>query len=288
MKVSQAASKARSIYKEKKGEVFDFLLLEIIVRLIVLTPFLFLLTDNLKLLSLLSIPLFLLIVPFVREKAAVCMQSALRGGNLFSRDLLAPHGYWKAVGHGLVQALLLILWAAPFLGVTAWLYRIIFGETVVGQTDVFSVILAVTELGGGDMVRGAAYAFLLYLCTLLPFCVGLAFHSGTRHARACGDKGLVKGHRGGIIQAWLRSLLTLVPFVAVSAWAGADYLKKLLEAVNQLTGNGLSIPRPDSGLYIILGAFVLLLLPLLPLKSLISAAYVGGLQEERTSGEAKA
>ena len=46
--------------------------------------------------------------------------------------------------------------------------------------------------------------------------------------------------------------------------------------------SGISLPRPDNGLYLIIGAFLVLLLPLIPLKSLISAAYVRGLKREDT------
>ena len=180
MTVKQAAKDARTTYARQKGEILDFMLLQVILRLIVLTPLLFLLSDHVKWLALLSIPLFLLIVPFARDRAARNMQAALDGGDLFSRDLLRLDGYGKSFAAGLKQGILLLLWALPFIGVTLWLYRIIFGTTVVGQTDVFSVIMWVTNLGGGDMIRGFVFAMLLYLATLLPFCFGLAFHSGRR------------------------------------------------------------------------------------------------------------
>ncbi len=279
MTIKQAAACARRTVTEKKDEVFDFLLFEIIVRLFVLTPLLFLLTENMKGLALLCVPLFLVLVPLARTRAAENMMAALDGGRLFSRNLLSMREFGRVFGNGLCQGLLLLLWASPFIGVTLWLYRIIFGTTVVGQTDVFSVILALSQLGGGDIVRGTVYALLLYLLTLLPFCFGLAFHSGNRFARAAGDRKLVRGKRKGILLSYLRSLLTLVPFLVVSVWAGSDYVMKLLNAVNSMAG-GFSIPRPDSGLYIIIGAFVLLLLPLLPLKAMISAAYVKGIRDE--------
>ena len=88
MTVKQAAQQARTAYKAHASELFDFLLFQVIVRLIPLTPCLFLLTPNLKMLSLLSVPLFLLLVPFVREKTAAALQSALEGGPLFSREYL--------------------------------------------------------------------------------------------------------------------------------------------------------------------------------------------------------
>ena len=280
MTVRQAAREAGKTIREKKGEVFDFMLLEIMVRLIVMTPLLFLLTPDRKWFALLCVPLFLLLVPFARARAARQMLSALRGGPFFSRSLLDLEGYGSALLRGLGQAGLLILWALPFLGVTVYLWRVIFGSTVVGQTDVFSVMMAVSRLGGGDLVRGAAFAVLIYLATLLPFCFGLAFHSGARFAREEGNPGLVRSHRKGIILAWFFSLLALIPFAAVSGFAVAGYLGRLLEAVNRMSGSGLSLPSPGSGIYVIAGAFVVLALPVVPFRSLVTAAYVKGLAED--------
>ena len=281
MTVREAARKARETYKAHASELFDFLLLQVIVRLIPMTPLLFLLTPNLKMLSLLCVPLFLLIVPFVSERTAIGLQRALEGGSLSSRDLLNAEGYWKSVWNGLKKAFLLLLWLLPFIATTLWGYRVIFGSTVVGQTDVFSVISAISKLGGGDLVTGAVVAMLIYLATLLPFCFGLAFHSGDRHALALGDRKIIRGKRKKVIAAWLRSLLTIVPFAVVAGIAGGGYMSSLAAAVNKISGKGISIPKPDAGLYVILAAFVVLLLPLIPLKSLISAAMVRGIREEK-------
>lgn len=280
MTVRQAAQQARSTYKAHASELFDFLLLQVIFRLIPLTPCLFLLTSKLKMLALLGIPLFLLIVPFVREKTALALQSALGGGSLSLRDALSEGGYWKGVWNGLKKCFLLLLWASPFIAVSIWGYRILFGSAVVGQTDFFTVMSALTRLGSGDMVRGVTYALLIYMATLLPFCFGLGFHSGDRHARALGNRAMIRGHRKGVLLAWLRSLLTIVPFLVVAGVTGGRYLSSVLAALNKISGRGLSIPKPGTELYIILAAFVILLLPVVPLKSLITAAKVRGIQEE--------
>ena len=272
--VSLCAGKARGIYKDMPGEVLDFLLLEVALRLMVLSPALFLLTDQWKFLALLCIPLFLLVVPFARERAAENMQDALSGGHLFSGNLVSFSGYFGSFGRGLKTGFFLLLWASPFIGVTVWLYRVIFGTTVVGQTDVISVIMALNSLGGGDLVKGGMLAFVLYLLTLLPFCFGLAFHSGNRHARAMNPSVSLKGRRKTVIKVWLRSLTTLIPFAAVSGWSVISYLLKVVNALNQISGKGLNLPKPDSGLYIVLLACAVLLLPLLPLKSLMTAACV--------------
>ena len=280
MTVKQAAQQARSTYRGHLSELFDFLLLQVIVRLIPLTPCLFLLTSKLKYLALLCLPMFLLVVPFVREKSAQALQSALAGGSMNARELISPDGYWKSVWSGLKKGFLLVLWASPFIGMTIWGYRVIFGSAVVGQTDVFSVILAMSNLGGGDLFRGVLYAMLIYMATLIPFCFGLAFHSGDRHALALGDRRLVKGHRKSILLAWLRSLVPCIPFAAVSGVVLGQYMMSVAKALNQISGKGLSIPMPTTSLLIVLAAFVVLLLPVIPLKSLYSAAMVRGIREE--------
>ena len=77
--VKRAVSMARTVYRKKPGEVLDFLMLETVIRLMVLSPALFLLTDSLRPWALLTVPLFLLVVPFARERAAENMQDALSG-----------------------------------------------------------------------------------------------------------------------------------------------------------------------------------------------------------------
>ena len=280
MTVKQAAQQARAAYKGHVSELFDFLLLQVILRLIPLTPLLFLLTPGLKILALLCVPLFLLVVPFVREKTAGALQSALAGGSMNSRDVVNMEGYWKCVWNGLKKGVLFLLWASPFIGVTIWGYRVLFGNAVVGQTDVFSVILAISNLGGGDLFRGIVYAMLIYMATLIPFCFGLAFHSGDRHALALGNRGLVKGHRKGILLVWLRSLVPCIPFAVVAGAALGQYMMSVAKALNQISGKGLSIPMPTTTLLIVLAAFVVLLLPVIPLKSLYTAAMVRGIREE--------
>ena len=52
------------------------------------------------------------------------------------------------------------------------------------------------------------------------------------------------------------------------------------KALNQISGKGLSIPMPTTALLIVLAAFVVLLLPVIPLKSLYTAAMVRGIREE--------
>lgn len=278
MKIRTAVANAWKLYTGHFGEMMKFLLLEVVLRLIVAAPLLLLASKATQLLALLSVPLFILIVLPARRCAAEAMRNAIRGeGSIFSLKLCVTQGYWQKVAAGLKQAALLILWALPFLAATGWALNIFFAPAVQGQTDVFSLMIAISNLGGGDIVNGVILLMLMYVGLFLPFLAGCAFHSGSRHERAAGVR-LVRGHRGGVIGVWLVSLVTVVPFAAITAAVSMGYIRALVKAVSNMA-TGLVIPPLDQNVYIILGAFVVLMLPLLPLKSLMTAYYVQGLEE---------
>ena len=114
------------------------------------------------------------------------------------------------------------------------------------------------------------------LGALLLLILGCAFHSGARHARAQGDKGLVRGHHGKIILCWLASLIGVLPMILSILWTAARYLP-VIQNLNGLLMGTVSMPSTRNTL-IILGAGAVLTVPLLPLRSLIPAAYVEGLK----------
>lgn len=278
MKVKTAAARAWKLYTGRFGEMMMFILLETVLRLIVLAPLLFLANKVTQPLALISLPLFVLIVLPARQCAAEVMQRAIRGESLFSVRLCVTDHYWQKVLAGLKQGGLLVIWALPFIAATAYALKLFYGEAVVGQTDVFSLMMAVSNLGGGDIVTGVIYVMLMYVGLFLPFLAGCAWHSGRRHERALGKRRLIRGHRGGVVLTWLVSALTLAPFAAVAGTVSMGYLRQLVTAVSNLAG-GLVLPPLDQNIYIVLAAFVVLVLPLLPLKSLMTACYVHGLWE---------
>lgn len=278
MKVRTAIARAWKLYTGHFGEMMLFMLLEVVLRLMVLAPMLFLASEATRLLALVSVPLFVLIVLPARQCAAEVMQGAVRGESIFSVRLCVTKKYWQKVLAGVRQALLLAVWAAPFLAATGYALRLFFGEAVVGQTDVFSLMMTVSNLGGGDIVTGVVYVMLMYVGLFLPFLAGCAFHSGRRHERALGKKKLLRGHHGGVVLTWLAGLATLIPFAAVAGVVSMNYLRALVKAVSNLAG-GLVLPPLDQNVYIVLAAFVVLVLPLMPLKSMMTACYVHGLWE---------
>jgi len=277
--MSHDLKKAKDVLASRKGETFDFLLLEVLLRVICILPLLFLLNRSLAWLAWMTPLLFVLVLLPARANAAEAMQSAAGGGELFSLRLISTEKYGKKILQGLRTGLCLILWALPFLVLTVLIYRVLFGKAIAGQTDVFSVLMFLSNLGGGDIVKGSGIAVCLYAVTLLPFLAGLAFHSGKRHAYALNQPKLIHGHRRDVIRAFLKGVLLLIPFLVVVAYFGIGYLRSVIQAVNTLGSGGLKLPSLDQGIYWILGAFIVLAIPVLPLRSMITAVCVRRCQE---------
>jgi hypothetical protein len=127
-------------------------------------------------------------------------------------------------------------------------------------------------------MRGILRLVGMLAASLALFGVGCGFHSGARHALAQGDKGLVRGHHGRILLCALASLIAVLPLVA----ALVAVVLRYAPVVSDLNGLLMRTRKlPDTrGTLMILGAGALLTLPLLPLKSLIPAAFVEGLRKK--------
>ena len=127
-------------------------------------------------------------------------------------------------------------------------------------------------------MRGILVLVLVTLAALL-LALGCAFHSGARHAFAQGDRELVRGHHGRIVLCWLSSLLSILPLLIAVAAVILRYLPVLTD-LNALLMKTAELPS-TKGTLVILGIGALLTLPLLPLRSLIPAAFVDGLKREK-------
>lgn len=260
-------------YRTRFPEMLLTLLLQLVLRLMALAPLLFLCAKETKPLALLCIPLYILIVLPARQNVAEAMRDALAGGHLFTLRLISLEGYGRKVWRGVKQALLLMAWGGLFLAATGLAVFIYAGKTIEGVTDVFTILKTLMALGGGSSIRGATIVVALYALTLLPLMVGVAFHSGTRHAIARGGRKLIRGHRGGVMLTWLAGCVTLVPFLAVVLWIGAGFVSGLASALANLGSGSISLPSLNGNA----GALVialLLLIPAIPFKQLLSAAYV--------------
>lgn len=274
MKMSKILSKTAQVFFEKSGQGIVCVLVQLALRLMVAAPLLFLVTTEVPYLALLSIPLYLLIIPVARQNMAEAMQDAISGGVLLSARLISTENYGRKFLRGLKQALLMLLWAALFIAATVvllWAYA--------GRIDAFTLMRVVMDLGGGSFMKGIKLVLVIYAATVLPIVLGCAFHSGARHAYTLGDKKLIRGHRGGVMLVWLAGLVALIPFFAVVGWAGMDFVSGLVSALGNLGGGSIQLPSLGNKVYIIAAAAVVLLLPRLCFKQLMTAVYVRGLKD---------
>ena len=282
MKISAAIRNAWKAYTADFGDTMKFLLAEACLTMICLAPLLFLNREGLRLLALAAPALWLLIMLPARVSAAGAMRDALHGGLLCTYRLADPEGWSGRLLCGLKRLGFLILWSAPLIALAAviWVH-------FSGDIDTFTVLRMIkNDLGGGDQMRGILAVVLMVVGALLVLTAGCAFHSGARHAYAQGDPARVQGHHGGVILAWLCSLMSILPILIALTAAVLRYLPALSD-LNGLLMKKVSLPD-TKGTLIILGAGALLTIPLLPLRSLIQAAYVDGLgKAQRTAAEPK-
>ena len=273
MKISAAIKDAFRVYTGHFGATIKFLIVEACFTLAAFAPLLFLSEGKLKWLALLAVPFYVLLVFWARVNAAGAMRDALNGGSLFNRGLAEPEGYGKKIVYGLKRALMLLCWAIPLIACLVIAFRHYYG------IDAFTALMSVMDFGGGNLVTGALYLALILVGTLAFLAIGCAFHSGDRHAFARGNLKLVKGHHGKIILSWLCSLIALIPLIIAIVLAALRYVPVLNDLMSDALMQDIKLPATKPTVIIIaIGA--VLTLPLLPLRSLIPAAFVNGLEKE--------
>lgn len=273
MKISAAFKDACRVYSGHFGATVKFLVVEACMTLAAFAPLLFLTEDSLKWGALLAVPFYLLLVLWARVNAAAAMKDAFEGGSLFGFRLAEPENYKQKLIYGLRRALMLVFWGAPLIA-----FLIIAKIHISGDMDGFTLMRAIKAFGGGDLATGILYLALIFLATLLLLAFGCAFHSGDRHAFVREDPKLVKGHHGKIVLCWLCSLIALLPII-IGIIAVILYYLPALKDINAIVKKEKSLPSAKTAvIYLAVGAA--LTLPLLPLRSLIPAAYVNGLKKE--------
>ena len=276
MKISAAFKDACRVYAGHFGTTMKFLVVEGCMTLAAFTPLLFLADSGMKWFALLAVPFYLLLVLWARVNAAAAMRDAFQGGSLFSYRLAEPGSYGRKLTYGLKRCLMLLIWAVPLIVFLAAALSYYYGY---GNTDVFTLMRAIKTFGGEDVVTGVIYLILIFLATLVLLAFGCAFHSGDRHAFVRGNPKLVKGHHGKIVLCWLCSLAALLPLIVSIAAAAVYYVPVLKEITSYVMEKEKSLPSARPVL-IMLAAGAALTLPLLPLRSLIPAAFVDGLEKE--------
>ena len=255
MSILQAFADARRTVSGQKKEALKFLAVELAVTAICLAPLLFL-TENgdMKYLAALAAPLWLLVKIPARLNAAAAMQDGLGEGKMFSLRLADPGNYGRKVGYALSRLGLLILWSLPL-----------------------TVLDMIYQFGGQDMKTGVFYLTLILAGLLILAALGAGFHSGDRHAFVLDRKGLLKGNRFGVLLCRICSVILLLPLIIAAVIAILRYLP-LMNDISGVVAGDVPLPSTRTTL-IILGIGAVLTLPLLPLRSMMTAAYVNGLKE---------
>ena len=268
----RAFSAAWRGYTASFGGTLTFFLVETCLTLICLAPLLCLTDGALAPWAWACPALWLLVMIPARMNAAEAMADALEGGSLGGLRLVSVNRYGEKLLFGLKRLCFLALWGAPLIAmaVIGWNYYS-------GEVDTFTVLRIIkNDLGGGDQMRGIRVLVIAVLAGLLLLMIGCAFHSGARHARAQGDKNLVRGHHGGVLGTWLASLVCVLPLLIAALILILRYAPALGD-LNGLLMKTVTLPS-TRGSVLILAAGAVLTLPLLPLRSLLHAAYVRGLK----------
>ena len=278
--LKRSLSRAWTLYRAHLPAMLAAMVLELVLRLIVLAPLLFLVRAQTRLLALLTPVLFVLIVLPARQNMAETMHTLDCDGRFSLLHLVSLREYRRKLRQGL-RAWPVLLWWLPFVAATGFLVYVATADTIEGFNDVFTVLRFVKNLGGGSTVTGVTRVLLLYAATLLPAAVGLGFHSGLRHCFACGcgkGKRLLR-HLRTLVQ-WLVTLLLYIPFAAVTALASSAYLNSVVEALSNLA-SGIHLPAPDTNAIIIGVAFLVLCLPVIPFRTLTGSVYNHGMEGDR-------
>ena len=274
MKISDAFRNAFRVYFGNIGASLKFLVVELCFTLAVLAPLLFLTAEGwMKWLALLSVPMFFGLMLWARVNAAGAMWDSLNGGSLFSMTLADTTAYGKKLAYGVKRFVMLLLWAAPLIACV-----VIARVNMAGETDGFTVLRMIKRFGGGDLMTGILYLLGILAAALILLAIGCAFHSGDRHAFVRNNPKMLHGRRGRIILCWLASLVAVFPLIAALVVLVFRYLPVLDNLTAIVSGNA-SLPDTKTTV-IILAAGAVLTVPLLPLRSLITAAYVDGLEKE--------
>ncbi len=266
MKLKPVLKESLHLYKRNLPQLCLALLVELILRAMALTPLLLCTDKALAPLSWLSIPLYLLIVLPARQNYALALQDMMAGGSVFSLRLIDPQDYWKKLWRGLKSTVCILLWSSVTIAGVWLLYA-----AIMGLVD-FITLMGIFKSIGGNVVDGVMLVAAAVVASCLLIMLGCAVHSGTRHAIAMGERRLMKGNRLRLIGLWFVGVLLVVPFAAVVAATLSDYAMTLIAALKQLKLPSFALSGRQAAMLI--GGTVLLLLPVLPLKSLLPAVYL--------------
>ena len=159
----------------------------------------------------------------------------------------------------------MLLWSALTITGIALLFL-----SFKGLTDGFT-LMGVFYVIGGSVADGVWIVLGALCASTLLILLGCALHSGSRHAAALGVK---LRSRGRVMGVWFLSLATLVPFIVTAGAISMGFLKQLLGALSAIGQGSFSLPPLEKNMWLLVAAFVVLLLPVIPFKQLLPAACV--------------
>ncbi len=273
MKTKLIWKDALALYKKNFPQLMLALLVELVLRGIALSPVIFLADQALAPLAWLAVPLYILIVLPARQNYALALQDMMKGGSVFSLQLICMKDYGKKLLRGVKGMLCMLLWSALTIAGISWLYA-----AIMGLVD-FITLMRIFAAIGGDFVSGVMVVAGAVAGSGLLILLGCAVHSGSRHALAMGDKKLLKGSRLRLAGLWFLGLMLVIPFVAVAALAMGDYAMMLISELKNLKLPAFTLNARQAAMLI--GGALVLLCPVLPLKNMLPAVYLHKVQEAR-------
>lgn len=284
MKIWTVIRESVRVYARNFGDLMLAFLLQMLLRAMCLTPLLFLLSEEFSYLAWLCIPMWVLLVLPARQNYAIAMQDMLHGGSVFTPRLISTEKYFYKLWRGVIGLMKAAVWLAlPVMAVLV-MYQIYKGEGEFSRfvmslwgfegRDGITAMLWMESFGSG-IVDGLKNILMAVVSLFLLPVIGCMVHSGTRHAVALEDKSLLRGQRLKLWVIWVLSLVVFAPFAAVAGVTLGSNLKLFISGFAEMfLSKNFSIPELGERLYLMVGAFVVLFIPLVPLKQLMPAVAV--------------
>lgn len=199
-----------------------------------------------------------------RPSAAAIYTESLRGG-----EVLAPLSVVAGADGFQMKDVGLFFEAAGRMG--RWLFNPDRSDVI--AQDGFKVINSFGVFSASGKSTDGMFVVVGIIAALacLPM-LGCAVHCGVRHAVALDDKKLLRGCRLKLAFLWLASLVIYVPFLVAAMLLMRGSLKELVLGLGSMVMLKTPLdPALMPLLYKVGGAFVLLAMPLIPLKQLLPA-----------------
>lgn len=281
MKICTVLKESVLIYCRNFIDLLGAYVIEALLRVICFVPLMFLLEKETAVLAWLCVPMYVLIALPARQNYAMALQDMLYGGRVFSPRLISMDRYFVKLWRGLKGLFKMALWMALPAAAILMLVQIYKGEGEfaisvmrlwgINSRDGLSA-MRWFGLFGSDTIDGAKNVLLALLTLFVLPVIGCAAHCGVRHANALEEKKLLKGKRVKLFILWVLGFAFFLPFIVLTTATLIGDLKTFLASFAQMyILHAITAPELGEKLYLIAAAFLLLFLPIVPLKQLIPA-----------------